>query len=186
MFWSKSVFDSNSDYTYDAVCDAVIRTYHFELREVAKYLRLTKVAAYKTFMVMGITFLFLEGRGIEFCLLYVIPIMISIKIHDMDVYEDFIHGKNYKPLMEVFNNIEDGYFNELLNSNETFGTPDEKQTKISLEEKIKELYDVIFIKQYTRTDCRTYVWEYIFSEGTKEMLLKVAGVLSKYTDLSDD
>ena len=104
----------------------------------------------------------------------------------MDVYEDFIHGKNYELLMEVFNNIEDGFFNELLNSNETFGTPDEKQTKISLEEKIKELYDVIFIKQYTRIDYRTYVWEYIFSEGTKEMLLKVAGVLSKYTDLSDD
>lgn len=177
---------NNSYYTYDAVCDAVIRTYHFELREVAKYLRLSKVAAYKATHGDGHTFSFSEGRGIEFCLLYIIPIMIGIKIHDMDVYEDFIHGKNYKPLMEVFNNIEDGFFNELLNSNETFGTPDEKQTKISLEEKIKELYDVIFIKQYTRTDYRTYVGKYIFSKDTKEMLLKVAGLLSKYTDLSDN
>ena len=151
-----------------------------------KYLRLTKVAAYKATHGEGYSFSFSVGHGIEFCLLYVIPIMIGIKIHDMDVYEDFIHGKNYKPLLEVFNNIEDGFFNELLNSNETFEAPDEKKTQISLEEKIKELYNVIFIKQYTRTEYRTSVGKYIFSKDTKEILLKVAGLLSKYTDLSED
>ncbi len=177
---------NNSHYTYDVVCDAVIRTYHFELREVAKYLRLTKIAAYKATHGEGYSFSFSEGRGIEFCLLYVIPIMIGIKIHDMDAYEDFIHGENYKPLWEVFNNIEDGFFNDLLNSNETFGTPDEKQTQVSLEEKTQELYNVIFIKQYTITEYRTSVGKYIFSKDTKETLLKVAGLLSKYTDLLDD
>ena len=177
---------NNSHYTYDAVCDAVIRTYHFELREVAKYLKLTKVAAYKATHGEGYSFSFPEGYGVEFCLLYVLPIMIGIKIHDLDVYEDFIQGKNYKPLLEVFNNIEDGFFNDLLNSSETFETPDEKQTQVSLEEKIKELYNVIFIKQYTRTEYRTSVGKYLFSRDTRETLLKVAGLLSKYTDLSDD
>lgn len=85
--------------------------------------------------------------------------------------------------MEVFNNIEDVFFGDLLNSNETFGTPDEKRTQISLEEKIKELYNVIFVKQYTRTEYRTSVGEYIFSKETKETLLKVAGLLSQYADL---
>lgn len=118
--------------------------------------------------------------------MYVLPIMIGIKIHDLDVYEDFIHGKNYKPLLEVFNNIEDGFFNDLLNSSETFETPDEKQKQVSLEEKIKELYNAIFIKQYTRTGYRTSVGKYLFSRDTRETLLKVAGLLSKYTDLSDD
>ena len=184
-FYTLLNFD-NSHYIYDAVCDAVIRTYHFEIREVAKYLRLTKVAAYKAIHSEEYRFSFSEGHGLEFCLLYVIPIMIGIKIHDMDVYEDFIHGKNFKPLLEVFNNIEDGFFNELLNNNETFGTPDENQKQVSLEEKIKELYNVIFIKQYTRTKYRTSVGRYIFSEDTKKTLLKVAGLLSKYTDLSDD
>ena len=180
-----SVSFNNSYYTYDAVCDAVIRTYHFELREVAKYLRLTKIAAYKATRGEG-GFHFPEGRGIEFCLLYIIPIMIGIKIQNLDVYEDFIHGGNYKPLLEVFNNIEDGFFNDLLNSNETFETPNEKQIQVSLEEKIKELYNVIFIKQYTRTEYRTSVGKYLFSKDTKETLFKVAGLFSQYTDLSDD
>lgn len=177
---------NNSHYTYDIVCDAVIRTYHFELREVAKYLRLTKVAAYKITHGDGRSFSFSEGRGIEFCLLYVIPIMIGIKIHDIDVYEDFIRGKNCKPLLEVFDSLNDCYFDDLLNNNETFGTPSEKQTQVSLEEKVKELYNVIFVKQYTITEYRTSVGQYMFSKDTKETLFKVAGLLSKYTDLEND
>ncbi len=177
---------NNTHYIYDGVCDAVIRTYHFELREVAKYLRLTKIAAYKPTHGDGYNFSFPEGHGIEFGLMYVVPIMIGLKIHNIDVYEDFVNGKNYKPLLEVFENIEDGFFNELLNKNETFEAPSEEQTQVSLESKVKELYNVIFIKQYTRTEYRTSVGQYMFNKDTKEILLKVVGLFSKYTDLADD
>ena len=78
------------------------------------------------------------------------------------------------------------FFNELLNKNETFEAPSEEQTQVSLESKIKELYNVIFIKQYTRTEYRTSVGQYMFNKDTKEILLKVVGLFSKYTDLADD
>ena len=123
---------------------------------------------------------------VDFGLMYVVPIMIGLKIHNIDVYEDFVNGKNYKPLLEVFENIEDGFFNELLNKNETFEAPSEEQTQVSLESKIKELYNVIFIKQYTRTEYRTSVGQYMFNKDTKKILLKVVGLFSKYTDLADD
>ena len=177
---------NNSYYTYDIVCDAVIRTYHFELREVAKYLRLTKVAAYKATHGNGYSFSSSEGRGIEFCLLYIIPIMIGIKLHDTDFYEEFIHGKNYTPLLDIFNVLGDDDFIELLNDNETYGTTSENRTQILLEEKIKELYNVIFVKQYTEAEYRISVGKYRFTKDTKEMIIKVAGLLSKYIDLEVD
>lgn len=177
---------SNSHYAYDAVCDAVIQTYHFELREVAKYLRLTKTATYKAIRGAKYYFSSPEQRSIEFCIEYIIPIMIGIKIYDMDAYEDFIYGKNYKPLLEVFDRLHDCFFDELLNRNETFGTSCEGKKLVSLEEKIKELYNAIFVKKYTGTEFRTSIGKYIFDKDTKEKLFRVAGLFSKYTDLEDD
>ena len=176
----------NTHYIYDSVCDAVIRTYHFELREVAKYLRLTRIAAYKPTHGDEYNFCFPEGHGMEFGLMYVVPIMIGLKIHNIDVYEDFVNGKNYKPLLEVFENIEYGFFDELLNKNETFEAPSEAQTQVSLEDKIEELYNAIFCKKYTWTEYCTVVGKCMFNNDTKEMLIRVAGLLSKYTDIADD
>lgn len=177
---------NNSHYIYDIVCDAVINTYHFELREVAKYLRLTKVAAYKSTHGNGDVFSFSERYSIEFCLMYIVPVMIGIKLYDTDVYGEFIRGKNCTPLLEVFNYLGNDYFIEMLSDNETYGTPREGQTQIQLEEKIKELYNVIFVKQYTEAEYRISIGKYRFTKDTKEILLKVTGLLSKYIDLEVD
>ena len=177
---------SDSYNTYDSVCDAVIKMYHFELREVAKYLRLARTAAYKTTHASTYSFPLTEENGILFSLSYIIPVMIGLKIHDTDVYEEFIHGKNYIPLFEVLSVLGEDYFYELLNKNETYGTPNEEQIQVSLEEKIKELYNAIFVNQYTGAKYRISIGKYTFTKETKEKLIKVAGLFSKYTDLKVD
>lgn len=177
---------NGSYYTYDIVCDAVIKTYHFELREIAKYLRLTKIAAYKVTHEKNSNFSFSQGRGTEFCLLYLIPVMIGTKIQNIDIYEELIQGKNCNPLLEIFATLGEDYFGELLNDNETYGTPNEKQRQVQLEQKIREIYYVIFQKQYKGAEYRTTVGKYTFSKDINETLFRVVGLLSKYTDLEID
>jgi len=177
---------NDTRYTYDIVCGAVIQAYQFELREVAKYLRLAKIAAYKPTHDSSYHFSFSEEKGMQFCLLYVIPIMIGTKIHDMDVYEEFIHGKNCKPLLDISEALKEGFYDELLKSNETYGSPNEKQTQVFLKEKLKELYNVIFVKQYTGAEYCASVGYYTFGRDTKDELCRVAGLLSRYIDLEDD
>lgn len=174
---------SGSYYTYDIVCDAVIKTYHFELREIAKYLRLTKIAAYNVTHNENSKFSFSEGRGTEFCLLYLIPVMIGIKIQNTEIYEELVQGKNCNPFLEVFNTLGEDYFGELLNDDETYGVPNERQRQVQLEKKIREMYDAIFAKQYRGTEYRTSVGKYAFSKDINETLFRVVGLLSKYTDL---
>lgn len=180
---------NNSYYTYDIVCDVVIQLYHFELREVAKYLRLTKIAAHKVTHDNSYNSSFSSHpvqQGLQFCLLYIIPVMIGINIYDIDVYEELINGKNYRPLLEVFELLDDLFLkNELLNNNETYGTPNEGQIQVLLEDKIKELYNAIFVKRYSSAEFRKTVGKYMFDENTRETLLKVAGLFSKYTDLEE-
>lgn len=177
---------NDSYYTYDIVCDAVIKAYHFELREVAKFLRWAKTAAYKPTHSDEYNVTFLGNRGFEFCLLYLIPVMLGMRIFDADVYEEFVHGRNDKPLLEVFEVLGEDFFYELLNNDETYGIPRENQKQVSLEAKIKELYNSIFVKQYMRDEYYTRIGRYAFTKDTKEFLFQVVGLRSKYTDLGVD
>lgn len=184
-FYALMDFD-NTQYKYDIVCSAVIEAYHFELREVAKYLRQTKIAAYKPTHGNSYDFAFAEELGMQFSFIFIAPIMIGMKIYDIDVYEDLIYGRDCGPLLKVSEFLREGFFNGLLKNDETFYSPNEKQTQVSVEEKIKELYDAIFVKQYDRTNYEISLGKYIFNKDTKEELLRVVGLLSKYTYIEND
>ncbi len=113
--------------------------------------------------------------------------MIGVKIYNVDLYDEFIYGENYKPLLDIFVTLNTTSFNDLLNANETYSNScDEQQIHVTLEKKVKELYNAIFVKQYTSNDYFTTVGRYTFDEGTKELLLRVSGLLSDYTYLEDD
>lgn len=53
-------------YFYDIVCNTVIKKYNFSLREIAKYIRLTKIAAYKPTHGTEYSFLFLKDKPCSF------------------------------------------------------------------------------------------------------------------------
>lgn len=122
----------------------------------------------------------------QFSFIFIAPIMIGMKIYDIDVYEDLIYGRDCGPLLKVSEFLREGFFNGLLKNDETFYSPNEKQTQVSVEEKIKELYDAIFVKQYDRTNYEISLGKYIFNKDTKEELLRVVGLLSKYTYIEND
>lgn len=95
-FYRSISFDGTS-YTYDMVCSAVIKAYHFELREVARYLRLARIAAYEPTHSEKYPFTFPDGRVLQFALHCIVPIMLGLKVSDVERYNDFIEGRDYTP-----------------------------------------------------------------------------------------
>lgn len=175
----QSIKFNSSYYTFDIVTDAVIKTYHFELREIAKYIRLTKVIAYNPTHSdkyrLGISF--------QFGLLYITPIMIGLKVLDTDRYNNFIQGKDYTPMIEISYCLREKFFSDLLNKDETFDSSDSSGLKIvTLEDKLKEVYEALFVQTYNNETYRIKIGEYFFDQNSKNLLLNVAGGLSKYAN----
>lgn len=176
-----------SQYTYDVVCDAVIKAYHFESREIAKYLRLTKIAAYEpTHESKKYDFSFPDGHGLKFGLMYVVPIMIGLIICDSTRYYDFINGRDYTPLLEVLASLEESRFFGLLSKTESFEENDDGQTVVSLDSKFKELYNALFVTSY---DSRTYkvdLGKYSFDRSTRATLISTTSLLSRFSNTDID
>ena len=180
-YQSLGFFESN--YYYDIVCGAVIKAYHFGLREIAKYLRLTKIAAYEpTHSSSSFEFSFADGRAIQFCLFYVVPIMIGLKILDARKYTSFIQGTDGTPLLEISRFVSVHTFGKLLGVDETYSEKEAQQGKtlVTIESKLNLVYSALFEKDYALDRRDILIGDLEFSARTKEILLRTASLLSGY------
>lgn len=176
---------SDSHYTFDIVCDAVIKTYHFELREIAKYLRLTKIAAYKP--THGeFHFVFPDERAMEFCSFFVVPVMLGLRMTNAQRYTEFINGKDGSSLVEIAENVKFLGFMELLNQNETYDQDDADKVCVTLADKIRDVYNAIFVTSYTGPNYRTMIGSLKFDARTKNALIRTTSLLSQNTNLDTD
>lgn len=171
-------------YTFDVMCSTVIKVYHFELREIAKFLRLAKIAAHEP-THGNRSFSFAEGRALQFCLHCVTPVMIGLRIQNANRYTAFIQGKDYRPLIEIITQAKELGFSELLNTDETFDPGDSSKTLVTLEDKLKALYDAIFVTTYGSFNRHhnTLIGKMEFGANTKDKLIRVTGLLSEFTKL---
>lgn len=177
---------NDSHYTYDIVCGAVIKAYHFELREIAKYLRFTKIAAYAPTHGNSYHFRSPEGMALHFCLLYIIPIMIGLNIYDTKKYTEFIGGRDYTPLVEIAKAQKMQIFGELLNQNETYDVQEANLIVVTLEDKLKAVYEALFVTTYGKEIDSIKIGEMQFDKSIKDTLLRTTGLLSQYTKLDMD
>lgn len=184
-FYQSLNFDDRH-YIFDAVCGAFIKAYHLELREIAKYIRLTQIAAYAPTHNDSYQFHFHEGKAKQFSLLYILPIIIGLKVSNAKKYADFIEGKDYTPLVEVSNVMKVHFFEDLLNREETYDESDTTKTVVTIAEKLKEVYNALFATSYGTGRYHIDIGGMRFQEKTKELLLRTSGLLSQYTKLDID
>ncbi|MCC8107099.1 MAG: KAP family NTPase [Clostridiales bacterium] len=177
---------SSSGTTYDTICDAVLKTFHFEMREISRYIFVNQIAAYKVrhSTSIGIT---PREKSNQFVLTFILPIMIGLKMTDFQQYTDFIRGKDFSPLVDVYSScdLRDAFCAPLLAPNESF-LNEQGKTTVSLESKLKELYDAIFITAYGYTTNQATVGQYTFTQNTRDSLFKAASSLSKYAYANPD
>lgn len=96
-------------------------------------------------------FRFSDGRAEQFCMLFIVPIMIGLKMHEAQRYLDFVHGKEYTPLLEIAQNFSFRGFEELLSQSKTYDERDSQKTLVKLEDKLKNVYDALFVTVYNDT-----------------------------------
>jgi hypothetical protein len=180
----KSIDFNSSRYLYDIICHSVICRYNFSIRETAKYLRLMRMTAYDATHdnVKGHSFAFAEGKATKFCLLYIIPIMIGLKFFDAQRYDDFIHGRDASPLLE-FTDVSEYIFNKLLARGESYEAGGDDVKVVTVAEKLEAVYDALFKTTYDGAIYHKYVGRYEFNKQNKELILRIASLFSRFTEL---
>ena len=178
---------NHGSYIYEEVCKTVIEKNHFTLREIAKFYHMARAAAYApTHDSRQYDFVFSTGKATHFCLMFLVPIMIGLKISDYSRYEAFVTGKDSSPLRDILINTDMGSSlrRSLLTNNETFDK--EEQTDsirfVSLEERLDALYDALFIRQYTSCAYEVRIGQMSFSCESKATLLRAVSALSQFAD----
>lgn len=110
-----------------------------------------------------------------------LQIVIGLKIIDRTLYNNFMDGKDVQPLLDILD-IEDFGRRILVNAlslNESFENEDKKK-KISVEEKINELYNAIFIK-HSDENYIEYIGIYTFDNNSKKFILNASNMMTDYT-----
>lgn len=178
---------SNGSHVYEAVCREVIKKNHFELREIAKFYHLAKVAAYKPTHNGNNQFIFPEHKALQFCLMCVVPTMIGIKISNFERYNAFVQGKDSSPLIEVMssNKFATGLISSLLNHKETYNEPkQEGEVKVKLTDKLNDIYKALFSHDYTNDTYDITIGDLEFSQKTRDTIMRAESLLTGYSDFS--
>jgi len=178
---------NDGNHVYECVCREVIKINRFELREITKFYRMAKVAAYKPTHNNSYGFNFSSEKALQFCLLCVVPVMLGLKVSDSDRYNAFIHGEDSSPLIEVMGSdgLGLGICSLLFKKNETYNdSPQSGEVKVSLANKLKEVYEALFVVDHSRDIHVKTIGQSEFSKGTYDKLMSVLSLLSGFSDFS--
>ena len=173
-----------SSYGLEKISRKVIDTYNMELREATRFYRQVKTAVYEpTHDSKKWDFAFPDGKGRHLLLMYIVPIVVGLKIVNITMYDDFVNGKNSKPLMDIYkdSDLGDWLVSKLLNRNESY-EEEEGKTVVTVEQKLQNLYDAIFVTEYTNGIYHTMIGDYEFTDSSKHFVKSVEGMLSAYAD----
>ena len=176
---------NNTSYIYDIMCGAVIEEYHLTLREITRYIKLAKIAAYNPTHEGAYDFAFHEE--VRFCLVYVVPIMLGLKLTNLPAYNRFVQGIDGNPLLKFSPYLREAFFEKLLNRTETYDSSETGKTLVTLESKLNDVYNALFVQQFTRlSEEYVVIGQYRFNQATRDRLHRTVSLFSSYTDYSID
>lgn len=170
----------HTNYTYDYVRFSVINQMHLELRVIAKYIQQLRITiddeANKKSKPR-----YAYDSSMEFCMIFIVPIIVGLQISDHNRYQLFISGKDGTPLFEILSSPELMYATQsfLLKKSETYMQTGNTNSRNSVkyEERLQEVYNAIFNEKPSGSS-DTEVGETIFRKDTKLKIMKLVSPLS--------
>ena len=124
---------------HGVTADAVIKYYHFELREITRYLQALEMI--QPYSYYGTRHAHHNDIITRVSFIYIIPIMVGLRMHDPIKYENFIDGKDWSPLLEI---IKDYNVSRMLDSIFTNSEDTFKDKSISINDRVTRIYEFIF------------------------------------------
>lgn len=178
---SNRFFNSLNLNDYSTIDNVIMRiqdTCNLSLREFCKY--------YNTVKVAGVNYD--RGDIYNFLFTYIVPLSLALKLSNISEHDEFIKGKNVQPLLDLYDNEYGAYIvQDLLNKDEilpiikfsdAFKTKD--SIPVTVEDKLRDLYNAIFVKEYTFTDYNTQLGKYCFDKDSKRIILEADTLLGRY------
>lgn len=168
-----------NDYsTIDSVIMRIQDTYNLSIREFCNY--------YDTIKIAGVNYD--RDETDNFLFIYIVTLSLALKFTNISVHDEFIKGKNIQPLLDLYDNEFGAYIvQELLNKDEilpsiefsnTFKTKD--SIPVIVEDKLRDLYNAIFVKEYTFDDYKTQLGNYCFNKDSKRIVLEADTLMGRY------
>ena len=168
-------------------CHAVIQKHRFSLRETARYVKLVKTAAYDITHEnkRNRELVFPDGKALRFCLHYIVPIILGLKIADATMCDRFLSGADPSPLHDISQDLPSSFFEILLEQNESFDPNPGDQTKkvVTVKEKLDKVYAALFNTNFSGVVYRVNIGQCSFTANTAVELLQTTSLLSEFTDL---
>ena len=161
----------------------IIDYYHFEMREVMRYYKLTNIAVGKqaTRNYSG----WPEGYALDFCRIILIPIALALKTVNHAQYLAFIEGRDSSPLTNIVNGeFAHGFLQLLLTPNESFEVMENATINIvTLKDKLIEAYNALFSFSQSQYGGREVtVGRLEFSIATLFQFRRILSVVSSEAD----
>lgn len=171
--------------TTDFIIRAVIEAYHFELREIKKYILMFQIATKK--LNLNNAFYHLND-GFNFSVVFILPIMMGLKIHNIDLYNKFISGNNSAPLVSILGQAykEGINFEKLLLPDETYHKTDFTEIYVTIDDKIEQVYHSLFKYNDYNSGKNYYVGDVKFNKDNVKQLLKLMSMLSDYFEFPNE
>ena len=162
----------DSDSITGQVCLAIIKQFHFSMRQMERYIRIVKIAgsidACKS--VVG-----REKKARAFVEEAVIPILIGLQMHDLDMYREFKNGYSSKVMIDILTSSDVLQCGFLIEADETFRTGETLQRNknhVEMRDRLQEAYEALFLKTG-----RVDVGKMTFSNHTREYLYEAESIL---------
>ena len=172
-YYANIGFELNEN-MFNYVCASVIREYQLEMRDIAKYIRLAKIAVPKSVR---------EKRNAIYCYwTCIIPIMLGLKLTDTKRFENFVNGKDYTPLLDFQECFRTGCFADCALEHDEKTSGDNSAV---IENTIKEIYDAIFVEEYQDNDCLK-VGNMDFYKNMKNSVMCIAGLMSSSASFDEE
>lgn len=159
----------------DRVLMRIQQTFNMSLREFCKFYDSVKVSGMKSYF----------NETEDFMFKYIVTLCLALKITNITLHDEFIEGKNIQPLLDLYmNDLGEHVIYQLRNGmdiNKDAGI----NNYLEIKQDLKDLYDAIFIKNYTYNYTSTAIGAMVFTKDSKKFISNVESSLSNYSCYDD-
>jgi len=167
------------DTAFEYICIETAKYFGFTLREVEHYIRLAKIAFKSNFSDYG----FVLSRDKVFVANYILPIIIGLQIVNMQDFNDFMLGKNSKPVIDILLKIDADELRDILFAGDGLVPAQIHDMNIgNVTERLTLIYNTIFSQHSFNNESSVRIAGMLFSKETKNFLEASIALFSKFSD----